>query len=129
MPCCCCKTNVKAAFIIGIFLMILSLFPCLLAFLISDKDNLYLQKVVSLIATCISTALAHGILVYGADKRNRSAILIWIVLQIIGLVVVTIIIIFHCIFLIKQLPEGDGFWVIIHIYMKFSKAYNQQNTY
>ncbi len=38
------------------------------------------------IMTCIVMALLHGILVYGADKRNRSAILIWIILQIIGLV-------------------------------------------
>ena len=38
------------------------------------------------IVTCILIALLHGILVYGADKRNRSAILIWIILQIIGLV-------------------------------------------
>ena len=38
------------------------------------------------IMTCILIALLHGILVYGADKRNRSAILIWIILQIIGLV-------------------------------------------
>ena len=43
------------------------------------------------IMTCLLTALLHGILVYGADKRNRSALLIWIILQIIGLVAFSIL--------------------------------------
>jgi hypothetical protein len=43
------------------------------------------------IVTCILIALLHGILVYGADKRKRSAILIWTILQIIGLVAFTIL--------------------------------------
>ena len=42
------------------------------------------------IMTCILIGLLHGILVYGADKRNRSALLIWIILQIIGLVALII---------------------------------------
>ena len=47
-------------------------------------------QMVAGIMTCILTALLHGILAYGADKRNRSAILIWIILQIIGLVAFSI---------------------------------------
>ena len=43
------------------------------------------------IVTCILIALLHGILVYGADTRNRSAILTWMILQIIGLVAFTIL--------------------------------------
>ena len=43
------------------------------------------------ITTCILSALSHGILVYGADKRNRSAILVWIILQFIGLVAFSIL--------------------------------------
>ena len=43
------------------------------------------------IMTCLLNALLHGILVYGADKRNRSALLIWIILQIIGLVAFSIL--------------------------------------
>ena len=80
MPCC-CKTNVEAASIIGKLFMFLSLFSCLQAFSIKDKEIMIAE-----IVTCISGAFVNGILVYGADKRNRSALLIWIILQIIGLV-------------------------------------------
>ena len=48
-------------------------------------------QMVAGIMTCLLNALLHGILVYGADKRNRSAILIWIILQIIGLVAFSIL--------------------------------------
>jgi hypothetical protein len=84
MPCC-CKTNVEAAHIIGLFFMFLSLFACLPAFSIKDKE-----KMIAEIVTCISGAFVNGILVYGAYKRNRSALLIWIILQIIGLVALII---------------------------------------
>ena len=59
------------------------------------------------IITCIVMALLHGILVYGADKRNRSAILIWIILQIIGLVCFSILVL-GFIFAIKSV-EDFGF--------------------
>ena len=48
-------------------------------------------QMVAGITTCILSALSHGILVYGADKRNRSAILVWIILQFIGLVAFSIL--------------------------------------
>ena len=43
------------------------------------------------IVTCISGAFVNGILVYGAENRNRSALLVWIILQIIGLVALIIV--------------------------------------
>ena len=85
MPCC-CKTNVEAASIIGKVFIFLSLFSCLQAFSINDKEIMIAE-----IVTCISGAFVNGILVYGADKRNINAILIWIILQIIGLVGFTIL--------------------------------------
>ena len=84
MPCC-CKTNVEAASIIGKVFMFLSLFTCLQAFSIKDKEIMIAE-----IVTCISGAFVNGILVYGADKRNRIALLIWIIFQVIGLVALII---------------------------------------
>ena len=82
----CCKTNVEAAHIIGLFFMFLSLFACLPAFSIKDKKIMIAE-----IVTCISTAFVNWILVYGAENRNRSALLVWIILQIIGLVALIIV--------------------------------------
>lgn len=39
---------------------------------------------------CISNILVSVILVYGAEKRNRAALLVWIILQTIGLTVVVL---------------------------------------
>lgn len=61
MPCC-CKDNVQASFVIGIVLAVLSLINCV------DYSPLN-------IAIGIVGALIHCILIYGAHKRNRTAIL------------------------------------------------------
>ena len=45
---------------------------------------------ISEIVTCISAAFVDGILIYGVDKRNRSALLIWIIFQVIALVALII---------------------------------------
>ena len=82
----CCKTNVEAAHIIGLLFMFLSLFACLPAFSIKDKKIMIAEMV-----TCISAAFVNWILVYGAENRNRSALLVWIILQIIGLVALIIV--------------------------------------
>ena len=61
MPCC-CKDNVQASFVIGIVLAVLSLINCV------DYSPLN-------IAIGIVGALIHCILIFGAYKRNRTAIL------------------------------------------------------
>ena len=73
MPCC-CKTNVKAAYILGIIFVILSLLGCL------GGD---LQSIIG----GIVSAVINGILVFGAHKRNSTAILVWIILAIIQCIV------------------------------------------
>ena len=82
MPCC-CKTNVEAASIIGSFFIFLNFS----AFFISMK---YKEIMIPEIVTCISAAFVDGILIYGVDKRNRSALLIWNIFQVIGLVALII---------------------------------------
>ena len=116
MPCCCCKTNVEAASIIGKFFMILSLFAFLQAFLIKDKE-----KMITEIMTCILAAFVNGILVYGADKRNRSALLIWIILQIFGLVSF-IIYGLACISVLGLLTTSDEVIPGNFFYIKFRKV-------
>ena len=61
MPCC-CKDNVQASFVIGIVLAILSLINCV------EYSPLN-------IALGIVGALIHCILIFGAYKRHRTAIL------------------------------------------------------
>ena len=82
MPCC-CKTNVEAASIIGSFFIFLNFS----AFFISMK---YKEIMIPEIVTCISAAFVDGILIYGVDKRNRSALLFWNIFQVIGLVALII---------------------------------------
>ena len=80
MPCC-CATNVKAAFVLGIVLAVLSFLGCA-------------GKMQGVIAGGIMSGLIHCILVFGAHKRNSTAILVWMVLAIlscIGLAIMAIL--------------------------------------
>merc|ERR1719192_2001357 len=80
MPCC-CATNVKAAFVLGIILVIFSLLSCFG----TDEEGGYN------IISGIVFALINGILVYGAHARNSTAILVWMILAIIECVFYAII--------------------------------------
>ena len=66
MPC--GQTNVKAAFSCGIALAVLSLLSCA-----NYADT-------ASIVIGIIGAMMHGILIFGAQERNSTAILVWIVL-------------------------------------------------
>ena len=70
MPCC-CATNVKAAFVLGIVLAVLSGLSCF-------------NKVARAIANGIIGAVIHCILIFGAHTRNSTAMLIWMVLAILS---------------------------------------------
>ena len=70
MPCC-CETNVQAAFVLGIIGIVFSL--CFCAFPPYTGGGIFLG---------IVGALISAILVYGAHVRNRKAILIWMILDI-----------------------------------------------
>ena len=71
---CCCKSNVKAAYVLGIIFVILCILNCLMFF---NDENLY-----NIIGGIVG-ALMNGILVYGAYARSSTAILVWIILAII----------------------------------------------
>ena len=81
MPCC-CETNVKAAYVIGIIFAILSVVLC---FGVGFGFDLLLSVPILLIF------LASLVLIYGGYKRNRTAILIWMVFAIILLIGVVIL--------------------------------------
>ena len=71
MPCC-CKDNVEASFVLGIVLAVLSLVSCF-----GQGWNILYG---------IYGALVYGILIFGAKKRNPTAILVWMVFAIIDVV-------------------------------------------
>merc|ERR1712170_196012 len=67
---CCCESNVKAAFVLGVIFVILSLLNCLG----QDENGGRLQNIVS----GLVGAVIAGTLVYGAKTRNRLGILVCI---------------------------------------------------
>ena len=83
MPCC-CETNVKASYVIGIVIAILSVVLCF-GVGVGFGFNLLLSVPILLIF------LASLVQIYGGYKRNSTAILIWMVFAIILLIGVVIL--------------------------------------
>ena len=80
MPCC-CATNVKAAFVLGIDLAVLSGLSCF-------------KGGEGAIAKGIIGVVIHCILIFGAHTRNSTAILVWMslaILDCIGLAIMAIL--------------------------------------
>ena len=69
MPCC-CATNVKAAFVLGIVLAVFSLISC------DNRSNGIINGIIG--------AIIHCVLIFGAHTRNSTAILVWMVLAILS---------------------------------------------
>ena len=69
MPCC-CATNVKAAFVLGIVLAVLSLLGC------GNGNNGIINGIIG--------GIIHCVLIFGAHTRNSKAILVWMVLAILS---------------------------------------------
>ena len=95
MPCC-CATNVKAAFVLGIVLAVLSALSCFNIEVSLGKLYLYFDKgqgemADGMIANGIIGALIHCILIFGAHTRNKTAILVWMILAILACIGVAII--------------------------------------
>ena len=65
----CCKTNVEAIFTLGIFNVVLNIFPCF-----GGSHNF---------VTGIMGVMISGLLVFGAYNRNSTAISLWMILAII----------------------------------------------
>ena len=76
MPCC-CKTNVQAAFVVGILGIVLSLCICFQEIYHFSGGGIFVG---------IVGALISAILVFGAHVRNHKAILIWMILSILTIV-------------------------------------------
>ena len=79
MPCC-CATNVKAAFVLGIILAALSFIGCF-----NGRDG---------IINGIIGVIIHCVLVFGAHTFNSTAILVWMVLAILSCIGYAILTIF-----------------------------------
>ena len=78
MPCI-CKSNTQAAFVLGIFLATTSLIWCIFGdfrrsgIKYGDSKNILIG---------IISALIHGLLIIGANIRNSTLILVWMVFAI-----------------------------------------------
>jgi len=102
MPCC-CKDNVQACFVYGIVSIIGKLFTLCMAFwLLYMHQGVELHAIsatqllkmdtrttihIERILLAIYGMLVSGLLIFGAKKRDPTAILIWMVFAILGLVV------------------------------------------
>ena len=106
---CCCESNVKASYVLGIILIVI----CILNCFNENEEGEHLYNIIG----GIVRALIHGLLVYGAHARNRTAILVWIVLAIIDCIILCVIIV---IFVIAVAYGGAVHWmfgmVVIAIY-------------
>ena len=80
MPCC-CATDLKAAYVLGIVLAGVSLVPAL---------TLYPP----FIAVGIVGALIHGVLVFGAYKSHSTAILTWMGLACLSCLGIAIVLVY-----------------------------------
>jgi len=107
MPCC-CESNLKASFVMGIIFAVL------------DIVGLLVQRDLQSIITGLIFACGNLLLVYGAHKRHRDAILVWIVFAVIQ----ALILIVYCGLLINALviaghllgnPLYDATFTIIFI--------------
>ena len=79
MPCC-CATNVKAAFVLGIVLTALSFID------FANGKNRIINGIIGVIIDCI--------LIFGAHTRNSTAILVWMILAILSCIGSAILAIF-----------------------------------
>ena len=91
MPCC-CATNVKAALVLGIVLAVLSaLVSCFNIEVSLGWLYIYLHRGQGALAIGMISALIHCILIFGAHTRNKTAILVWMILAILACIGVAII--------------------------------------
>ena len=99
---CCCESNVKAAFVLGIIFIVL----CILNCFNQNEDGEYLYNIIG----GIVGALINGLLVYGAHTRNSTAILVWMVLAIIECICLCVITV---LFVIAVAYAGVLHWIVI----------------
>ena len=78
----CCGPNVKVAFYLGIIFVILGILNC---FGEDEKG----ERLTNIIGGVVG-ALINGLLVYGANARNSTAILVWMVLAVIECILVCV---------------------------------------
>ena len=81
-----CATNVQTAFVLGIVLASLSLPGAGLLYFLEGKTTGIISGVIGVLIQCI--------LIFGADKQHRTAILVWMVLTILSCIYYAIMAIF-----------------------------------
>ena len=78
--CFCCKDNVETAFILGIaYIVFNALFFEFMGLAITSDDSSGVL-IMYMIACKMIHPMQHAVLIYGAFKRNTTAILLWIIL-------------------------------------------------
>ena len=80
MPCCKLCNSIQTASIIGRIIVAFSAIGILIGFL---------RMVITLITGAIFQAVMAGILIFGAQHRNRTALLFWMFVTILELIVTT----------------------------------------
>ena len=94
MPCC-CATNVKAAFVLGIVLAVLSLIGC---------GNGTTHGIIN----GIIGVIIHCVLIFGAHTRNSTAILVWMILAVLSCIGDAIMAIFGVLAIAHAGAAGAG---------------------
>merc|ERR1711973_795318 len=101
---CCCSSNIQAAKVLGIIFIVCSLLNCLG----TDANGSRTSNIVG----GLVGALISGLLVYGASKRNSTAILVWMILAIIECIVFAILAILAIVGLGYVRSEAIGYAII-----------------
>ena len=105
MPCC-GATNVKAAFVLGIVLAVLSLIGC------GNGSNGIINGIIGVIIHCV--------LIFGAHTRNSTAILVWMVLAILSCIGYAILAVVSVILIAVAGAEyGPGGVVVLVVFIVF----------
>ena len=115
---CCCSSNIQAAKVLGIIFIVCSLLNCLG----TDANGSRTSNIVG----GLVGALISGLLVYGASKRNSTAILVWMILAIIECIVFAILAILAIVGLGYVRSEAIGYAIIGKVIQQKEKRNKRQ---
>ncbi len=101
MPCC-CESNIKACFYLRIIFIVLNI-----AALATQYGD------VKAIVVGLIFALVNGLLVIGAHLRNKTCILVWIVLAVIQAIVLIIFTILLIVAIVALVAQGQGYQSVV----------------
>lgn len=114
MPCC-CKTNIEAASVIGKVFICFAIITILEGVINGSGEH---------IIEGLSNGVLSGILVFGAVKRNETAILVWIILTSIG-ISAAIILTLALIIIFVNPPTN---WNLSDVYPKLDMGWDRMSV-